>query len=56
MFTAMKSFIGEQIGQISEAGLYKGERVITSPQGMHISSPKPNTNSVSDCIKPQYRV
>ena len=37
MFTAMKSFIGEQIGQISDAGLYKGERIITSPQRMHIS-------------------
>ncbi len=37
MFTAMKSFIGEQIEQISDAGLYKAERVITSPQRMHIS-------------------
>ena len=37
MFTAMKSFIGEQIGQISDAGLYKGERIITSPQRMHIT-------------------
>lgn len=37
MFTAMKSFIGEQIGQISDAGLYKAERVITSPQRMHIT-------------------
>ena len=37
MFTAMKSFIGEQIGEISDAGLYKAERVITSPQRMHIS-------------------
>ncbi len=37
MFTAMKSFIGEQIGQISDAGLYKAERIITSPQRMHIS-------------------
>ena len=37
MFTAMKSFIDEQIGQISDAGLYKAERIITSPQRMHIS-------------------
>lgn len=37
MFTAMKSFIGEQIGEISDAGLYKGERIITSPQRMHIT-------------------
>jgi len=37
MFTTMKSYIGEQIGQISDAGLYKAERVITSPQRMHIS-------------------
>ncbi len=37
MLTAMKSFIGEQIGQISDAGLYKAERIITSPQRMHIT-------------------
>ena len=37
MFTAMKSFIAEQIGRITDAGLYKAERIITSPQGMHIT-------------------
>ena len=37
MFTSMKSFIGEQIAQISDAGLYKAEHIITSPQRMHIT-------------------
>jgi glycine C-acetyltransferase len=33
----MKSCIAEQIGEINAAGLYKAERIITSPQRMHIT-------------------
>jgi glycine C-acetyltransferase len=37
MFTTMKSFITDQISEITASGLYKAERVITSPQRMHIT-------------------
>jgi len=37
MFATMKSFIIDQIAEITESGLYKDERLITSPQRMHIS-------------------
>ncbi len=37
MFTKMKSFLAEQLKEIAEAGLYKDERIITSPQRMHIT-------------------
>ncbi len=37
MFTAMRSFIADQLKEISESGLYKAERTITSPQRTHIN-------------------
>jgi glycine C-acetyltransferase len=37
MFKAMKSFITDQIDEINTAGLFKAERIITSPQRMHIT-------------------
>lgn len=36
MFGAMKDSIIEQLGQIRDSGLYKDERIITTPQKMHI--------------------
>ena len=36
MFGPMKGFLTDQIEQIREAGLFKGERVITSPQGASV--------------------
>jgi glycine C-acetyltransferase len=36
MFAGMRSFIESEIRELTEAGLYKGERVITGRQGMHI--------------------
>jgi glycine C-acetyltransferase len=36
MFQAMKQHLCEQLAQIREGGLYKSERVITSPQQAHI--------------------
>lgn len=32
MFGSMKSYLADQLQQIRDAGLYKGERIITSPQ------------------------
>ncbi|NQT41441.1 MAG: aminotransferase class I/II-fold pyridoxal phosphate-dependent enzyme [Planctomycetes bacterium] len=32
MFGAMKQHLAGQLGEIREAGLFKGERIITSPQ------------------------
>ncbi|MDA3904915.1 MAG: glycine C-acetyltransferase [Bacteroidales bacterium] len=37
MYTKFQSFLKEELGQIKNAGLYKNERVITSPQGAAIS-------------------
>ena len=37
MFTKMKDFIQTEIEQVHEAGLYKDERVLLSPQGAEIS-------------------
>lgn len=37
MFKEMKSFITDQIDEINTAGLFKAERIITSPQRMHIT-------------------
>ena len=37
MFGAMKQHISDQISEITAAGLYKSERIITSPQRMHIT-------------------
>jgi len=37
MYTKFQSFLKEELGQIKEAGLFKNERVITSPQGATIS-------------------
>ena len=37
MFNAMKSYITDQINEINAAGLFKSERIITSPQRMHIT-------------------
>ncbi|MBN1815901.1 MAG: glycine C-acetyltransferase [Sedimentisphaerales bacterium] len=36
MFATMKTHITDEIGQIREAGLYKSERIIASPQSSHI--------------------
>ena len=36
MFESMKSHLAKQLGEIQEAGLYKQERVITTPQRAHI--------------------
>ena len=36
MFGQMKSFIVEELKQISDSGLYKAERIITSPQNARI--------------------
>jgi glycine C-acetyltransferase len=37
MFGAMKEHIAGQIREIKDSGLYKAERIITSPQRMHIT-------------------
>ena len=37
MFKAMKSHISQQLKQINDAGLYKAERIITSPQNAAIT-------------------
>jgi len=37
MFKAMKSHISQQLKQINDAGLYKAERIITSPQDATIT-------------------
>jgi glycine C-acetyltransferase len=37
MFGAMKSHIAEELKQISAGGLYKAERIITSPQDARIT-------------------
>ncbi len=37
MFTNAKTYLNEQIEQIQEAGLYKAERIITSPQSNSIT-------------------
>src|SRR5215204_4923450 len=36
MFTSMRADVQHAIDDIRDAGLYKGERVITSPQGARI--------------------
>jgi len=36
MFGSMKDYLADQVGQIREAGLFKSERVITSPQSARI--------------------
>lgn len=36
MFGKMKEYIADQIAEITESGLYKDERIITTPQQMHI--------------------
>ena len=37
MFSSIKDYLNEQIAQIKEAGLYKAERIITSPQRNRIT-------------------
>ena len=37
MFGTMKSHISEELRQINETGLYKAERIITSPQSARIT-------------------
>ena len=37
MFGTLKPFLEKEISSIREAGLYKNERIITSPQGAEIS-------------------
>ena len=55
MFGAMKDHIANEIEQIKEAGLYKSERIITSPQQAEITvtfdpdaflAPLPGINNV----------
>ena len=36
MFGSMKNYLSDQLQQIRNAGLFKGERVITSPQGARV--------------------
>ncbi|MEE9603609.1 MAG: glycine C-acetyltransferase [Thermoguttaceae bacterium] len=36
MFESMKGYLAEQLAEIRQAGLFKGERTITSPQQAHI--------------------
>jgi glycine C-acetyltransferase len=36
MFSSMKSYLAKELSQIKEAGLFKGERIITSPQDAKI--------------------
>ncbi len=36
MFQSMKNFLNQQLAEIKEAGLYKDERLITSPQSAYI--------------------
>jgi glycine C-acetyltransferase len=36
MFGSMKDYLSDQLQQIRNAGLFKGERVITSPQGARV--------------------
>jgi glycine C-acetyltransferase len=36
MFGAMKSYLAGQLGEIRAAGLFKGERVLTTPQKAHV--------------------
>ncbi len=37
MFGAMKGHISDELREITASGLYKSERIITSPQAMHIT-------------------
>ena len=37
MYTKFQDFLKDELGQIKEAGLFKAERIITSPQGAEIS-------------------
>src|SRR5216684_4054279 len=37
MYGAIREHLADQIGQIRSAGLFKGERVLTSPQQAHVS-------------------
>lgn len=37
MYGKFQSFLQEELGQIREAGLFKNERVIVSPQGAEIT-------------------
>ncbi len=39
MYGAIQKHISTQLAEIRAAGLYKGERVLTSPQGAHVSVP-----------------
>ncbi|MGH7772152.1 MAG: glycine C-acetyltransferase [Candidatus Binatia bacterium] len=36
MFSAMKQHLQQELAEIQAAGLYKAERILTSPQGAHI--------------------
>jgi len=37
MFGAMKEHISQELNQIKKLGLFKGERILASPQRMHIT-------------------
>jgi len=36
MFGSMKTFLSDQLQQIRDAGLFKGERVITTPANARV--------------------
>ncbi len=38
MFQSVKPFLQSELHEIREAGLYKEERIITTPQGAHITT------------------
>ena len=37
MFGVIKDHISNELDEIRQSGLYKAERIITSPQNMHIT-------------------
>ena len=36
MFGSMKGYLADQLQEIRDAGLFKGERILTSPQGARV--------------------
>ena len=50
MFKSMKSFLAKEIDQIKQDGLYKEERIITTPQRAAIKV-KPGKEVINFCAK-----
>jgi glycine C-acetyltransferase len=48
MFDKMKPFLQQELNAIKEAGLFKKERIITSPQGAHIKTSE-NKDVINFC-------